>query len=64
MGLLPVSSGFLDFGEREIEIDPSELVSSGEDPLLTAGVVRLVGVGSVLVGFFRWVEFLDGFRQP
>ena len=61
MGLSSVSLGFLGFGEREIEIDPSELVSSGEDPLLTAGVVELGSVGSILVGFFRWVEFLDGF---
>ena len=61
MGLSSVSLGFLGFGEREIEIDPSELVSSGEDLLLTAGVVGLASVGSILVGFFRWVEFLDGF---
>ena len=53
-GFLSDSSGFLGFGWRETETDLLELVFGGEDPLPTAGVVGLAGVGSDMVGFLGW----------
>ena len=52
------------FGGRETETDLLESVSGGEDLPLTAGVVRLAGVGSDPVGFLGWVGSLNGFGQP
>ena len=63
-GFLSDGSGFLGFGGRETETDLLESVSGGEDLPLTAGVVRLAGVGSDPVGFLGWVGSLNGFGQP
>ena len=63
-GFLPVDSGFSGFGGRETETDLLALVSWGEDQLPSAEVVGLASVGSVPVGFSKWIGSPDGFGQP
>lgn len=48
---------------RETKTDPLESISSGEVPPPTAGVVKSASIKSDLVGFFGWVESLNGFGQ-
>ena len=64
MGFCQLIQVFQVLGGRETETDLLALVSWGEDQPPSAEVVGLASVGSVPVGFSKWIGSPDGFGQP
>ena len=64
MGFCHSVKVFSGFGGRETETDVLALVSWGKDQPPSVEVVGPASVGSVPVGFSKWIGSIDGFGQP